>query len=345
MPDIVPNLLHLSSEVADVDDLLEPALDLVLTATGAEAAAIARGHAAALDGRSRSRHRPPAVPLDLAADALERDASSPPSAGSPRRSSRRVAIVTCRPKPSSYCSSAATCPEPRFAVTANRLARCARHRRATRARRRRRVERLETILEITHDWQQTNEMETLLVRMAEAATRLLRRRPRQHLPLGQAEQNDRRPAGAGRRGRRAAACRTMRASSARWFKPASRAASAATHDDDEIDRAVDRKTGYQTETILCVPLVSPDGDTARRVRGAQQARRPVHRRGPARPDRAGVVRRRRAGKHAAVRRAVSTHEKLVEQAAQDTLARRRKPGDPGASARRSDASPTPISPS
>ena len=27
----------------------------------------------------------------------------------------------------------------------------------------------------------------------------------------------------------------------------------------EIDRAVDTKTGYRTKTILCVPLVSPDG--------------------------------------------------------------------------------------
>ena len=34
MPDIVPNLLHLSSEVRDVAELLEPALDLVLSATG-----------------------------------------------------------------------------------------------------------------------------------------------------------------------------------------------------------------------------------------------------------------------------------------------------------------------
>ena len=40
MPDIVANLLHLSSDAADVDELLEPALDLVVTATGADAAAI-----------------------------------------------------------------------------------------------------------------------------------------------------------------------------------------------------------------------------------------------------------------------------------------------------------------
>jgi Nif-specific regulatory protein len=31
------------------------------------------------------------------------------------------------------------------------------------------------------------------------------------------------------------------------------------HDAQAIDRAVDRQTGYRTETILCVPLVSPKG--------------------------------------------------------------------------------------
>ena len=35
-----------------------------------------------------------------------------------------------------------------------------------------RINRLQTILTITHEWHQTNDMETLLVRMAEAATRL-----------------------------------------------------------------------------------------------------------------------------------------------------------------------------
>ena len=42
MPDIVPNLLRLSSEVKDVAEFLDEALELVLTATGADAVAIAR---------------------------------------------------------------------------------------------------------------------------------------------------------------------------------------------------------------------------------------------------------------------------------------------------------------
>ena len=41
MPDIVPNLLRLSSEVKDVAELLESSLELILAATGTEAVAVA----------------------------------------------------------------------------------------------------------------------------------------------------------------------------------------------------------------------------------------------------------------------------------------------------------------
>src|SRR5688572_12766087 len=72
MPDIVPNLLRLSSEVQDVADLLEPSLDLVLSALNADAAAIVRAvlpdwSIEAARGVARS-----GVPLDLAAEAVER---------------------------------------------------------------------------------------------------------------------------------------------------------------------------------------------------------------------------------------------------------------------------------
>src|SRR5215204_5833656 len=72
MPDIVPNLLHLSSEVEDVRELLDPSLELILSATGCDAVAIARATlpnwlVEAVRGVARA-----AVPLELAAEALER---------------------------------------------------------------------------------------------------------------------------------------------------------------------------------------------------------------------------------------------------------------------------------
>ena len=67
MPDIVANLLHLSSAAADVDELLEPSLDLVLTATAAEAAAVARATAPKWTIQAARNVAAGAVPLQQAA--------------------------------------------------------------------------------------------------------------------------------------------------------------------------------------------------------------------------------------------------------------------------------------
>jgi Nif-specific regulatory protein len=120
------------------------------------------------------------------------------------------------------------------------------------------VERLQAILAITHEWQQTNEMETLLVRMAEAATQLLDAdrasiflwdKPNRTIvgrpALGVEGGELRLPDDAGIVGQVIQTGEPRRVSSAL--------------DAHEIDRAVDRQTGYRTETILCVPLIAaPD---------------------------------------------------------------------------------------
>ena len=67
-----------------------------------------------------------------------------------------------------------------------------------------RLRRLEAILEIANQWNQTHEVEPLLVQMAEAATRLLGRRSGEHFSLGSAEPHACRPAGLGHSRRRAA---------------------------------------------------------------------------------------------------------------------------------------------
>src|SRR3990172_8262714 len=72
-PDIVANLRRRSSETSDLGELIEPALDLISTATNAEALAVVRATAPtwtveAVRGVSAS-----AVPTEVAAEALERD--------------------------------------------------------------------------------------------------------------------------------------------------------------------------------------------------------------------------------------------------------------------------------
>jgi len=257
MPDIVANLLHLSSEAGEVADLLEPALDLVISATNAEAAAIAQAaapewHVVAARGVAKS-----AVPFELAGDALERGEAASAERWlaaplSPARRNRSEAeeaeyVLLVR----------GNVQEARVSAIAHGLSEALgivqRHQRASR-----RVSRLKTILEITNEWHQTNEMQTLLVRMAEAATQLLDAdrasiflwdkpnktivgRPALGIPGGEL----RLPDDSGIVGQVIQTGEPRRVS--------------GPHDAGEIDRAVDRQTGYRTETILCVPLVSPQG--------------------------------------------------------------------------------------
>jgi transcriptional regulator with GAF, ATPase, and Fis domain len=257
MPDILANLLHLSSEADDVEELVEPALDLVLTGVNAESAALLKAAApewtvVAARGVSRA-----AVPLELAAEALERGEvmSADRWIAAPLELTRRdhagavdgeyVLVVR------------GNCQESRVSAVAHGLSEALaiveRQQRANR-----RIGRLKTLLEITHDWNQTNEMETLLVRMAEAATRLLDAdrasiflwdranrtivgRPALGMPDGEL----RLPDDSGIVGQVIQTGEPRRVS--------------GPLDGAEIDHEVDQQTGYRTETILCVPLVSPQG--------------------------------------------------------------------------------------
>jgi Nif-specific regulatory protein len=317
MPDIVTNLLHLSSEAGEADDLIEPALDLVVTATNAEAAAIARAATpnwSIVAARSIATSN---VPLELAADALERDevVSRERWLAAPLPTTRNLDAETSEPGlvllirgntvPALFAHIARALADALSITERNE-------------RRERRIRRLETVLDITHEWHQTNEMETLLTRMAEAATRFFDAdrasiflwdkpnktivgRPALGVPGGEL----RLPDDAGIVGHVVQTGEPRRVSGA--------------HDADEIDRGVDRKTGYRTETILCVPLVSPSGERL----GAFEVLN--KRDGPFTPeDQRGLV--ELAG-YAAVAlentqhfsELVTRHEQLVAQAAQDAL--------------------------
>ncbi len=123
----------------------------------------------------------------------------------------------------------------------------------------RRIERLETILEIASAWNETGEMEPLLVQMAQAATRLLRAdrasiflwdRPNHSLvgrpALGMKDNELRVSEEAGVVGQ------VVRSGQPRRI---------AAAEAGEIDRQVDRAEKYHTRTLLCVPLRNSDGQT------------------------------------------------------------------------------------
>jgi Nif-specific regulatory protein len=315
MPDILTNLLHLSSEVTDVGGLLEPALDTILTNIDAQAAAVVKATmpewaVEAVRGVNRS-----GVPLDLAADALERNDLvtsdrwfAAPLVGRRNEPShllpQRVLLARGEIQKNSFVAAASALSDA-LAIVEQRV------------RARQQLERLETILKITQDWQQTNEMETLLVRMAEAATRLfdsdrasifLWDKPNKTIvgrpALGVKGGELRLPDDAGIVGQVIQTGESRRVS---------------MHDAEEIDRAVDRQTGYRTNTILCVALVSPDGtrlgafELINKNNGSFTA-----------DDERGLI---ELASHAAVALEntqqfadlLERHEKLVELAAQDTL--------------------------
>ncbi len=316
MPDIVPNLLRLSSEVVEVKLLLEPALDLIATSASAEAAAIVvaatpEWTVAAARGIARSH-----VPLELAAEALER--------GGATAAERWLALPLESTRPN---SDELTSPQRvllvRGSIAKDRIESVGRALSDSiaiveqRERAAEQLERLQTILAITQDWQQTSEMETLLLRMAKAATQLfdcdrasifLWDKPNKTVvgrpALGIEGGELRLPDDAGIVGQVIQTGEPRRVS---------------MRDASEIDRAVDKKTGYRTNTILCVPLVSPNGTRL----GAFEL---LNKRDGAftGDDQRGLV---ELASYAAVALEntqqfadlLERHEKLLEQAAQDTL--------------------------
>ena len=123
----------------------------------------------------------------------------------------------------------------------------------------RRIRRLEAILEIANQWNRTREMAPLLVKMAEAATKLLGADRasiflwdrRNHTLVGRpalgVEGGELRiPDDRGVVGQVIQTGRPMRVDSATERK--------------QIDHKVDSQTGYKTETLLCVPMLGGSGE-------------------------------------------------------------------------------------
>jgi Nif-specific regulatory protein len=315
MPDIVANMLHLSSEVRELAKLFEPALAVVVSATNVDAAAIVEAVTPVWSVKAVRGIGHGQLPIELAADALEKNAIV---------TAERWLAAPLVAATQSDASSPQRALVVRGGVSRDRLADVARPVSEAiaiveqRERASEQLERLQTILAITQDWQQTNEMKTLLLRMAEAATRLfdadrasifLWDKPNKTIvgrpALGIESGELRLPDDAGIVGQVVQTGQPRRVSDQR--------------DAGEIDRAVDKQTGYQTNTILCVPLVSPRGERL----GAFEL---LNKRDGAftSDDERGLI---ELASHAAVAlentqqfsELLERHERLVDQAAQDTL--------------------------
>ncbi len=123
---------------------------------------------------------------------------------------------------------------------------------------RRRIRRLGTILEITQSWNQTQSMENLLQEMAEAATDLLSADRASIFLWDKVNQTlIARPAlGMEDHELRFADTTGIVGQVVHQGEPRRVGGGLG---EDQIDREVDQATGYQTDTILCVPLTTPRG--------------------------------------------------------------------------------------
>jgi transcriptional regulator with GAF, ATPase, and Fis domain len=247
-------MLPLVASHSEAAPLLPPALAAIEEAAGAELAALVRGQKGEWTvAASAGTLRP--LPADLLAEALDRESAVArgPWAAAPladHGAAGDVLVLHFRGKPDRPAEAA----DALAAVLAAALASVRDRHRAER-----RIERLEAILAIAGQWNQTLEMESLLVHMAETSTRLLQADRASIFLWDRANKTlVARPALGVEGGELRIADDTGVVGQVIHTGEPRRVD--ADTDQREIDRKVDRRLGYQTRTLLCVPLRGRGGE-------------------------------------------------------------------------------------
>ncbi len=252
---LAQELLAAASKAEGPDSWFAAALPALAAELAADYAAVAlanggRWTAASAWGPPRS------LPGELLAEALDREAVRTQGnwAAGPLapRGAQAEALVLHWPQPAAAETVAAVeslLPLVREALAVVR----SRHQQAAR------IRRLETILEIAQQWNQTREIEPLLVQMAEAATRLFQcdrasiflwDRPNRRLigrPALGVEGDELSVADD-----RGVVGRVLQSGQPMRVDDASQP--------DVIDHQIDTQTRYRTRTLLCVPLQTRSGE-------------------------------------------------------------------------------------
>ena len=243
-------LLWRAAQQDSVTAYLGEALPLVLQATGGDFAAVAAADVGRWQVVAQSGPRQ-TLPGDLLAEVADREAGSTANGWLAAPISGRAANAEIL----SVHAAGKAASAPTLSLVTALSSALAVALKAVRARsaQRRRIQRLEAILEIAQHWNQAQEMEPLLLNMAQAATRLLEAdrasiflwdRETKTLvgrPALGVEGNELRvPENAGVVGQVLQSGQLKRVN--------------AGGTNDEIDRRVDKQLGYQTRNLLCVPL-------------------------------------------------------------------------------------------
>ena len=244
--DFLHLLLARAGDCAEVQDFLDQILPEALAALGLEAVAVVRSSPPDWLVLSAAGATAGQVPTDLAAESLDQETASRSGPWVAVPLADRHALLIRGELGGGELSRFQSAVAQAFATVQSQQQRA------------RRIRRLEKILEITHDWSQTNCMEALLQAMAEAATELLTAdrasiflwdkankvlvgRP----ALGVDDEELRIPDDKGIVGQVVQSGQPRRVGGG--------------SEDDQIARSVDQQTGYHTKTLICVPLVFPSG--------------------------------------------------------------------------------------
>ena len=253
---VAVEILWRATQTEDASSYLADTLPTLLAATGGDFLAVAAPSGGRWNLLAKAGS-PQSLPADLLAEVLDREAAKAHGAWV----AAPLAARSESPEALAVHSPASADPRRAFAVLASLLPLIEDGLTtiADRQRDRRRTSRLEAILEIAQQWNQTRELEPLLVDMAEAATRLFaadrasvflwdRRR---HTLVG-------RPALGVKGGElRIPDDRGVVGQVIRTGQPLRVDAELAP---EQIDRHVDTQTGYRTKTLLCVPLRGRSGE-------------------------------------------------------------------------------------
>jgi Nif-specific regulatory protein len=239
-------LLAAAGKHLEVKPFLEEVLPELQVRLPAAAAAVFRANPPQWELQAASGVASREVPLELIAEAVDRDGLAVEGPWTAASLGEGYALALRRaPDPATLGSSIEG-----FAAALRMVSQ--RHQAG------RRTQRLERILNITHAWRQTNSMEALLKAMAEAATELLEA-DRASIFLWDRSHKElvARPA-LGVKGNELRIPDTAGVAGQVVHTGEARRVGGGVGE-DQIDRDVDRATGYTTRTLLCVPLVAPGG--------------------------------------------------------------------------------------
>lgn len=260
--ELTTSLLSLTTRHASASEYLGEALPAIRSSLSAKRVLVAaadRGVWSLVASDGGTSPPPAKLPTELLADVL--DSHAPQSAGSRQAAPLPSTTSSGSPSPQEVLAIEGAAGDgslvalTNVATTLGSALASVRRQEANH----RRLQRLEAIVDITAAWNQTREMEPLLIHMAEVATTLLHAdrasiflwdkpnkilvgRPALGVEGGELRIGD----DVGVVGEVVQTGEPRRADT--------------VHDADTIDRQVDEQLQYQTDSLLCVPLRDTDGE-------------------------------------------------------------------------------------